>query len=1023
MTRDRSLLPNKFYIGIDIGSVSTKIVVLTSANQLALLEKILSEQKNFQLFQIEQAQEFLNGAFLLVSDYTRILGEPVNITFKRLQALLNYLTPELLGGIRVTGSGAPRIAELIHAPQENEFRTLAHGVGMLYPEVNTILEIGGESSKFISISVNPASGEVAILDYSKNGDCAAGTGVFMDQQAARLLYRIEDVGKIVGQVETAATIAGRCSVFAKSDMIHAQQKGYQPAQILKGLCDAVIRNFKGTIVKGKHLGAKVAFIGGVAGNDGAVKAVRDVFEMQDRQLIVPELHASLGAAGAAMIAALSGDSAARPLVFPLPEVPDQSAHQFPRSAPLSLKNVTLLRNLTTGFSFTNQSLPIDSYLGIDIGSVSTKLVVIDATGNLIKEIYTRTDARPIEVVSRALAEIDAELGAKIRIQGVATTGSGRELIGQLVGADTINDEITAHKTGAAFIGDRLLNRPVDTIFDIGGQDAKFISIENGVVVDFTMNEACAAGTGSFLEEQAERLGINIINEFSEMALGAVAPIRLGERCTVFMEKVLTPYLQQGAKKDDLVAGLAYSIVSNYLNRVVRGRKIGQVVFFQGGTAYNDAVAAAFSTVLGKEIIVPPYNGVLGAVGAALIARDKMRGANQSSRFRGFKMENVDYKLRNFTCKSCANFCEIQEFTVAGEKTYWGNKCSDRYRKSRKSNRQPDIPDLLLHRDELFAPFLEPGAGAVTLGMPRSIYHFNLLPFWSTYLRELGFKLVFSESTNKKIVNKGVAATVAEPCFPIVVAHGHIQDLIERGVDYIFQPNMINAPAEYPKIESFYCPWGQTQPFVFQHTPQFQAYWKRILRPTIRFREGVTWVQQSLREFFKPLAIQPKISDSAVLKAYHAQAEFDRQLLEAGKASLDLLRQKNARAIVLVGRPYNLYDRTISLNIPTKLREYYGINLIPIDFIPLEGIDVRDVNDSMFWDFGMKILKTARFVSQNPRLDLIYITNFKCGPDSYIKHFVNDALRKPFLVLQFDGHSNDAGSITRCEAYLDSKGFI
>lgn len=1023
MTRDRSLINKKFFIGIDIGSVSTNIVALTSKTNLSLLERIQTHLPGYQLFQIENAHETLSGNFLLVSEYTRTLGEPAKTTFDLLKPILNLLTPEMIGGIRVTGSGAARVAQLLNAPRENEFRTLAHGVGLLYPDVETIIEMGGESSKFISISVNPASGEVSILDYSKNGDCAAGTGVFMDQQAARLLYRIEEVGEIVGQADTAAAIAGRCSVFAKSDMIHAQQKGYQPAQILKGLCDAVIRNFKGSIVKGKPMGAKVAFIGGVAANKGAVKAVREVFSLNDGQLVVPELLASLGAAGAAILAALDRHAATAPTILPLPKVPDRVARQFPRNEPLSLEKVTLLRNHTTQFSFDGKSFPINAFLGIDVGSVSTKLVVIDEAGNLIKEIYTRTDARPIEVVGRALAEIDAAIGSKIQIRGVATTGSGRELIGQLVGADSINDEITAHKTGATFISTHLLNQQVDTIFDIGGQDAKFISIENGIVVDFTMNEACAAGTGSFLEEQAERLGINIVDEFSEMALGANAPIRLGERCTVFMEKVLTPYLQQGAKKDDLVAGLAYSIVLNYLNRVVRGRKIGKVIFFQGGTAYNDAVAAAFSTVLEQEVIVPPYNGVLGAIGAALIARDKIQATGESSRFRGFSLDQMDYKLRNFTCKGCANFCEIQEFTVAGEKTYWGDKCSDRYRKSRKSHRKPAIPDLFQWREGLLASFQESTNGEITLGMPRSMYHFNLLPFWSTYLRELGFKFIFSEKTNKPIVNKGVAATVAEPCFPIVVAHGHVQDLIDKQVDYIFQPNMINAEAEYPQVESFYCPWGQTQPFVFQHTPQFKAYWDRIIRPTIRFREGISRVQQSLQQTFKSFGIKRKLSDRAVLKAYQAQAEFDQKLLEKGRESLNLVYRKNSRAIILVGRPYNLYDRTISLNIPTKLREYYGINIIPIDFLPLNGIEVMDLHDSMFWDFGMKILKAARFVNQQPLLDLIYITNFKCGPDSYIKHFVDEALNKPFLVLQFDGHSNDAGIITRCEAYLDSKGFI
>jgi predicted CoA-substrate-specific enzyme activase len=237
------------------------------------------------------------------------------------------------------------------------------------------------------------------------------------------------------------------------------------------------------------------------------------------------------------------------------------------------------------------------------------------------------------VVTQGLRDIESELGGRIEIRGVGATGSGRELIGELVGADTVNDEITAHKTGATFIGQKMLGgRVPDTIFEIGGQDSKYISLQDGVVVDFTMNEACAAGTGSFLEERAEELDIAIVNEFAELALSSSAPIRLGERCTVFMERDVNDYLQRGASKADLVAGLAFSVVYNYINRVVRGRKIGDCVFFQGGTAYNDAVAAAFSAVTGKEIVVPPFNGVMGAIGSALLARDKMTASvEQASR--------------------------------------------------------------------------------------------------------------------------------------------------------------------------------------------------------------------------------------------------------------------------------------------------------------------------------------------------------------------------------------------------------
>ena len=293
----------------------------------------------------------------------------------------------------------------------------------------------------------------------------------------------------------------------------------------------------------------------------------------------------------------------------------------------------------------------EAYLGIDIGSVSTNLVVLNAAGDVLHEIYVRTDGRPIEVVSDGLRTIAQTLGDRIRICGVGTTGSGRELIGELVGADTITDEITAHTTGAAHVARTLLGEPVDTIFEIGGQDAKFIAIEDGVVVDFAMNEACAAGTGSFLEEQAERLGVSIKEEFARLAFQSRSPVRLGERCTVFMEQDVNAWQQRGAAREDLVAGLAYSVALNYLHRVVRGRRIGRAIYFQGGTAYNDAVAAAFAGILGTRIIVPPHNGVIGAIGMALLAQEKVRGTGRATTFRGFDLEAVRYSLREFVCRA------------------------------------------------------------------------------------------------------------------------------------------------------------------------------------------------------------------------------------------------------------------------------------------------------------------------------------------------------------------------------------
>jgi predicted CoA-substrate-specific enzyme activase len=656
--------------------------------------------------------------------------------------------------------------------------------------------------------------------------------------------------------------------------------------------------------------------------------------------------------------------------------------------------------------------------------VSTNLVVLDAEGELIYEIYTRTRSRPIEVVNEGLAEIRSQVGDRVRIRGVGTTGSGRELIGKLVGADTINDEITAHKTGASYVGKKLLSRTPDTIFEIGGQDSKYISIQDDIVVDFTMNEACAAGTGSFLEEQAERMDIQIKGEFSELALSSQAPIRLGERCTVFMERDITPYLQQGASKPDLTAGLAYSIAYNYLNRVVRGRRVGNTVYFQGGTAYNDSVAAAFATILDREIIVPPHNGVIGAIGMALLAMEKMAATRAESTFRGYSLEEVDYSLREFTCRACSNFCDIQEFTVEKDKTYWGDKCSDQFRRHAQKDRESVIEDLISLRDRLLLEDYEPTAGSgPVIGYPRTMYFYEQFPFWRAFLSTLDFQIRISPKTNKSVITNGVEAVLAEPCFPIKVAHGHVQNLLESGIDYLFIPNVINGETEFPQVNSHLCPWGQTLPFVINHSTVMEGHEGKLLMPTLHFREGKEFVKKELHPLAKRFGFNRRQCDEAVEAGYKAQARFKQGIAEAGSRALAALEKSGALGIILVGRPYNVNDSGVNLDIARKLRDYYGVNVVPMDFLPLEGVDISDINDNMYWNYGRKILQAARVVGRYPNLHIIYITNFKCGPDSYIKHYIQDAAGKPFLVLQFDGHSNDAGVITRCEAYLDSKGFL
>jgi predicted CoA-substrate-specific enzyme activase len=1021
-------------LGIDIGCISVKIAVVGGPEDRESFQALAAGSTLFH----EAAGEgrvlpHPDAPPVLATAYRRIKGSPTDAARELLGQVLAALPAGSITAVGVTGTGGRLLGKMLDIPYENEFKAIARAIGALHPDVTTVFEMGGETSKFIRLETDQASGRVGIADYGTNGDCAAGTGSFMDQQANRLLYDIEDVGDIVGSAGKAASIAGRCSVFAKSDMIHAQQKGYQPPEVLKGLCNAVVRNYRGTITKGKEIGERVAFIGGVAANKGAVAALREAFETDADHLIIPAYYAWMGAIGSALTAA-DEQAGVEMVTLDLSLLEPGQAADFQTSEALSMDRVILLRDRVKPYQFPAEG-KIGAYLGVDVGSVSTNLVVLDQNGEMVKEIYVKTDGRPVEVVNKGLADIYNEMGDRLEILGVATTGSGRELIGELIGADTINDEITAHKTGATFIGRKLIDRVPDTIFEIGGQDSKFISLQDGVVVDFAMNEACAAGTGSFLEEQAEKLGIKIIGEFAELALSSQAPVKLGERCTVFMERDVNSYLQRGADKKDLVAGLAYSIAYNYLNRLVGQRHIGDTIYFQGGTAYNDSVAAAFSMILGKEIIVPPYNGVVGAIGAALLAREKMSATEAPSRFRGWDLEQVDYTVREFTCKGCSNECDIRQFTIGDEKTYWGDKCSDRYRKRAKVNKEPVIRDLVEFRNALFysyitsaedyTPLLRTGIDAPlgSIGIPRAMYTYDRLPFWATLFKTCGFDVVISRQTDKKIRALGIDDAVAEPCFPIRVAHGHVAELLEEGVDRVFIPNLLNEETDQPDIESHACPWGQTLPHVIRLAPRFEAYQDRFLTPTMHFRRGPEYVKQTLRKTLKPLGVPTKTIDQAVKEAYEAQTEFRARLMSAGAEALATLEEQDELGIVLVGRPYNIYDAGVNMDIPAKLRRYYGVNLIPLDFLPLWGKDTRQVTPNMFWNYGRKILQAAKVVAEHPNLHIIYMTNFKCGPDSYVKHFMRGVSPDPFLVLQFDEHTNDAGAMTRCEAYLDSKGFL
>ncbi|MEK6759898.1 MAG: acyl-CoA dehydratase activase [Deltaproteobacteria bacterium] len=975
------------YVGIDIGSVSANTVVL-------------DDHRN-----------------ILEEHYTRTKGEPLETAQSVLAELIKHYGMDNIKLVAVTGSGGKLIAPLIGAVFTNEVISQAKATEFYHPEVRTIIEMGGQDAKLIFAAPDGTTGKLRIADFQMNSVCAAGTGSFLDQQAFRLGLTIEEFGQLALKSKNPPRVAGRCSVFAKSDMIHLQQIATPDYDIVAGLCYAVARNFKATIGKGKDFVTPVAFQGGVAANLGVRKAFKEVLEVEDKDYIIPAHYTSMGALGAVFTALDMKKGAGLFKGVGGLEEYIASGRKNDRSLEklVSPEGHPSQRRSAAGYQLS-KDVKTDVYLGIDVGSTSTNVILIDKDLKLITKRYLATAGRPLDAIRKGLIEVADECAEYVNVIGVGTTGSGRYLSGDLVGADVVRNEITAQAIAAAAI-----DPEVDTIFEIGGQDSKYIALKDGVVVDFEMNKVCAAGTGSFLEEQAERLGISIKGEFSNLALGCSAPPPMGERCTVFIESDMVHYQQRGVEKDGLVAGLSYSIVQNYLNRVVGDRRIGNKIFFQGGTAANLGVVAAFEKVTGKKITVPENHDVTGAIGAAILAAREM-APGQKTKFKGFDLSRKKYELTSFECRDCSNICEVRKVVMEGEAPlYYGGRC-EKYDIKRDSSKNNTLPDLFKDREKmLFSTYTGKLAGkdAPVIGIPRMLTIYDMYPFWKAFFDNINYRVQLSSPTNKEIIKHGLEKVVTETCFPIKVGHGHINELIEKGVKKIFLPSIVNMrPAKPGHQFTQLCPYVQSMPYMSKSAFDFKAAGVELISPALHFNQREAGIKKEFHQLGKMLGRDKAMVDKALKVAFEAWDEFNRKLLARGKEVVDSLKPEDT-ALVIVGRAYNTTDSGINLELPQKLRDL-GTIAIPYDMLPVDSVVDEALSEDMYWRSGQKILAVTKLLRDDHRLFSVYITNFGCGPDSLITHFYKDmSSGKPFLQLEIDEHSADAGAITRCEAFLDS----
>ena len=929
---------------------------------------------------------------------------------------LQTITASLFGNtgdlqlkIGVTGSGKDAFEFPDKVKILNELISLALGIHHLYPTARSVIEIGAENSRWLLFGPAPTTeAHPEILDFAMNERCAAGSGAFLRQQAARLKLSLSEFSALAASAQKGASIAGRCSVFAKSDMIHHQQKGTPLAEIAYGVCLALARNFVATISRGKECFPPICVTGGGALNKGLLRAFRDILGLQENEWVISDWPLFTCALGAALSAAHSGNA----IPFENPEdmlrllKPKKSIPKSKYSSLGALGNQT-----STEPSLADREIA-QGFLGVDVGSVSTNLALVDGRGRVLAGVYVPTSGRPVEAIREGYGVLKSRCRGELEVSGIGTTGSGRYLAGKLLRADVIHNEITCQMESTVHYFPE-----TDTIFEIGGQDSKYISVRDGKLRDFTMNKVCAAGTGSFLEEQAGPLGVQIEAEFSALAAESQTPYDLGSRCTVFMDTELTQAVGRGVSLPDLTAGLAYSIARNYLEKVVSGRPVGQKIVLQGGVASNASVVRAFSLLLGRTVQVHPFNRISGAIGAALMAKEKARKDARPSPSHQKLEERIlqEYSVSSFECPQCSNRCQVNKIQLGSETLFFGDTC-ERYTSQQThlpSRTKPLLPDLFKERDDLVKSLIHnPSSPALKIGLPRASFMFEYLPFWVTFFNRLGCAVTLSPDSSGDVLGKGLKELPAETCFPIKLAFGHVKSLLKTDVDWIFFPSLVDLH-QNPDESIDLCPYCEHVPFMVRSVLE-----KQLLTPSILFNSGVGDFVKSMGPIKRILGKDDHSPESAYLEARKAQKDFSRKLRERGEEVVGQFMRKGFQLWAVLGKPYNVHDAFLNLNLGKHLQKL-GILPLPIDFIPSNGDQLRDWESRPVWQYNQEIIRASLWCAENPSIFPLILSNFGCGPDALSAKHVEKILDQiPHLLLEFDEHRAEAGLITRLEAFLD-----
>jgi len=959
-----------YRLGIDIGSTTVKIAVLDAENHI------------------------------LFSDYERHFA---NIR-ETLQNLIQKAYDEL-GDMTIrpviTGSGGLTLAKHLEVDFVQEVLAVSTSLETLAPKTDVAIELGGEDAKIIYF-------ENGNVEQRMNGICAGGTGSFIDQMASLIQTDAAGLNEYAKSYKSLYNIAARCGVFAKTDIQPLINDGATREDLAASIFQAVVNQTISGLACGKPIRGHVAFLGGPLHFLPELKnAFIRTLKLDDEHIIDTENSHLFAAIGSALHATEHGETT----MHAMHERLNGEIHmefEVERMEPLFADQSAYDEFRSRHDAHTVKKAPLESYqgnvyLGIDAGSTTTKMALIGQEGELLYSFYSNNNGSPMETAIRAFADIRKKLPAGAKIVRSCSTGYGEQLMKAAFLLDDGQVETVAHYYAAAFF-----NPDVDCILDIGGQDMKCIKIKNQTVDSVLLNEACSSGCGSFIETFAKSLNYSV-EDFAKTALFAEHPIDLGTRCTVFMNSKVKQAQKEGASVSDISAGLAYSVIKNALFKVIKvssASELGTNIVVQGGTFYNDAVLRSFEKIADCEAIRPDIAGIMGAFGAALIARENYEG-KESSMLSFDEIEHLEFSTTMSKCRGCTNTCRLTINHFSGGRRYIsGNRCERGLGKPKNANNIPNLFEYKLHRFFDYEPLAASEAPRGTVGIPRVLNLYENYPFWATFFKSLGYRVLLSPLSTRKIYELGIESIPSESeCYPAKLAHGHIQWLIEQKPDFIFYPCLFYERQETEGANNHYnCPIVTSYPENIKNNIEEIGRGEVIFRhPFMSFASLDTIIPPLVEEFSE---IDRRLIAIAAKKAWEELERAHEDMHKKGEEVLDYLTKNHKRGIVLAGRPYHI-DPEINHGIP-ELITSYDIAVLTEDSVSHLGVPERPLIVSDQWMYHSRLYCAATYVRTRDDLDLIQLNSFGCGLDAVTTDQVADILSgsdKIYTCLKIDEVNN------------------